>query len=64
MWGIKMWKKTTLFAIMANLQTYYHLKLNFPKGDQHTGVKLLIHSTKRHKDNPLQSLEFSCRISQ
>ena len=26
---------------MSNLQTYYHLKLDFQKGDQHTGGKWL-----------------------
>ena len=30
---------------------------------QHTGGKWLIHSTKRRKDNQLQSLEHPCRIS-
>ena len=42
---------------MSNLQTYYHLKLNFKKVDQHTGGKWLIRGTKRRKDNQLQSLE-------
>ena len=44
---------------MSNLQTYYHLKLDF----QHTGSKWLIHGTKRRKDNKLQSLELPGRIS-
>ena len=48
---------------MANLQTYYHFKLDFQKVDQHTGDKRLIHGTKRGKDNQLQSLELPCRIS-
>ena len=48
---------------MSNLQTYYHFKLDFQKVDQHTGGKWLIHGTKRHKDNHLQSLELPCRIS-
>ena len=43
---------------MSNLQTYYHFKLDFLKVDQHTGDKWLIHGTKRHKDNQLQSLEW------
>ena len=34
-----------------------------PKVDQHTGGKWLIHGTKHRKDNQLQSLELSCRIS-
>ena len=43
---------------MSNLQTYYNFKLdlNKKKVDQHTGGKWLIHGTKRHKDNRLQSL--------
>ena len=45
---------------MSNLQTHYHLKLNFQKVDQHTGGKWLIHGTKRRK---LQGLELPCRIS-
>ena len=32
-----------LFSIMSNLQTNYHFKLDFPKMDQHTGGKWLIH---------------------
>ena len=40
---------------MSNLQTYYHFKLDFQKVEQHTGGKWLIHGTKRHKDNKLQS---------
>ena len=48
---------------MLNLQTYYHFKLDFQKVDQHTGEKLIIHGTKRRKDNLLQGLELSCRIS-
>ena len=48
---------------MSNLQTYHKFKLNFQKVDQHTGGKLSIHSTKRRKDNQLQSLELPCRIS-
>ena len=35
-----------------------------PKVDQYTGGKWLIHGTKHRKDNQLQSLELSCRISQ
>ena len=41
---------------MSNLQTYYNFKLDFKKLDQNTGGKWLIHGTKRHKDNWLQSL--------
>ena len=49
-----------LFSIMSNLQTHYHFKLDFQKVEQHTGGKWLIHGTKRHKDNQLQSLELPC----
>ena len=48
---------------MSDLQTYYDFQLNFQKVNQHTGDKWLIHSTKRCKDNQLQSLEFPCRKS-
>ena len=48
---------------MWSFQTYYHFKLDFQDVDQHTGGKWLIHSTKRRKDNQLQSLELPCRIS-
>ena len=46
---------------MSNLQTYYHFKLDFQKSGP--TYKWLIHGTKRHKDNQLQSLELPCRIS-
>ena len=56
-------KQQKLFSLMSNSQTYYNFKLDFQKVDQHTGGKWLIHGTKRHKDNQLQSLELPCRIS-
>ena len=31
--------------------------------EQHSGGKWLIHSTKYHKDNQLQSMQLTCRIS-
>ena len=49
--------------VPSNLQTYYHFELDFQKEDPDTGGKWLIHGTKRHKDNQLQSLELPCRIS-
>ena len=52
-----------LFSIMPNLQTHYCSKLDFKKIDPHTGGKWLIHGTKHRKDNQLQCLELSCRIS-
>ena len=61
MWNNKKIKKTVSF--MSNLQTYFHFKLDFQKVDQHTGGKWVIHGTKRHKDNHLQSLELPCRMS-
>ena len=48
---------------MSNFQTRYHFKLDFQNEDQHTGGIWLIHSTKRHKVNQLQSLELTRRIS-
>ena len=48
--------------IMSKLQNRYHFQLNFQNVDQHTGGKWLIHGTKHHKDNQLQSLKFPCRI--
>ena len=59
-----MWNnQQQLFYIMSNLQTHYHLNQISQKVDQHTGGKCLIHGTKRHKDNLLQSLELPSRIS-
>ena len=48
---------------MSNLQPNCCLKFDFQKVDQHAGGKWLIHDTKRHKDNQLQSLKLPCRIS-
>ena len=45
------------------LQTYYHCKLDFQKGVQHTLGKWFIYDTKRRKDTQLQSLELTGRIS-
>ena len=61
MWNNK--KQQKVLSLMSNLQTYYHFKLDFQKVDQHRRGKWLIHGTKRHKDNQLQSLELLCRIS-
>ena len=61
MWNNK--KQQKLFSLMSNLQTYYHFELDFQEMDQHTEGKWLIHGIKRRKDNQLQSLELSCRIS-
>ena len=48
---------------MPNLQTHYHLKLDFQKAAQHTRGKWLIYGIKHHKDNQLQSLDLPCSIS-
>ena len=45
---------------MSSLQAHHHYKIHFQKVDQHKGGKCLIHGTKRHKDNQLQSLEQPC----
>ena len=58
-----MWNNKKMNSIMPNLQTHYHFKLDVQEVDQHTRGKWLIHGTKHHKDNQLQSLELSCRIS-
>ena len=41
----------------------YHFKIDFENMDQRTGGKWLIHGIKHHKDNQLQSLELTRRIS-
>ena len=56
-------KQQKLFSLMSKLQTYYHLKLDLQKVEQHTESKWLMYGTKRHKGNQLQSLELPCRIS-
>ena len=52
-----------LLSIMSNPQPNCCLKFDVQQVDQHAGGKWLIHSTKRHKDNQLQSLKLHCRIS-
>ena len=48
---------------MSNLQSNCCLKFDIQKVDQHAGGEWLIHDTKPHKDNQLQSLKLPCRIS-
>ena len=48
---------------VKHLQPNCCLKFDFQKVDQHAGGKWLIHDTKRHKDNQLQSLKLPCRLS-
>ena len=47
---------------MSHLQTYYHIKVNFQKVDQHTGGKWLIHGTKRHNDYDDNNSESLCSL--
>ena len=56
-------KKKKIQSIMSNLQPNCCLKVDFQNMDQNTGGKWLIHDTKRHKDNQLQSLKLPCGIS-
>ena len=56
-------KNEDILFSMSNLQPHRCLKIDFQKVDQHAGGKWLIHDTKRHKDNQLQSLKLSCRMS-
>ena len=48
---------------MSNLHPDCCLKVDFQKVDKYTGGKWLIHDTKRHKDNQLQSLKLPSRKS-
>ena len=56
-------KNEDILSIMSNVQPNSCLKVDFQKVDQHAGGKWLIHDTKCRKDNQLQSLKLSCRIS-
>ena len=56
-------KKKVVFLYLKLTDIYYHLKVYFPKVDQHREGKWFIHGTKRRKDNQLQSLELPGRIS-
>ena len=60
-----MWnnKKKTFNFLYVKLTKQLSFSINFQKVNQHTGGKWLIHGTKRHKDNQLQSVELPCRIS-
>ena len=55
-------KNEDLQSNMWNLQPHCWLKVDFQKVDKHTGGTWLIHDTKRHKDNQLQSLKLPCTI--
>ena len=60
---VKKKRKKDSLSIMSNLQPNCCLKFDLQKVDQHAGGKWLIHATKRHKDNQLQSLKLPRRIS-
>ena len=51
-------KNEDILSSMSNLQPKWCSKIDFQKVDQHAGGKWLIHDTKRHKDNHLQSLKW------
>ena len=55
-------QKEDLQAIMSKLQPNCCSKVDLQNVDKYTGGKWLIHDTKRHKDNQLQSLKLPCRI--
>ena len=44
-------------------QTYKPFEINLPKLDQYRGGMWLIHGTKHHKENQLQSLKLPRRVS-
>ena len=50
-------------CIMSNLPTHYKFKIYYQKVGQHTRGKCLIHGTEHRKENQMQSLEPSSRIS-
>ena len=52
-----MWNTKKIVFPYVKLTVLYHFQLDFQKVDPHTGGKWLIHGTKRHNDNQLQSLE-------
>ena len=60
---VKIQKNENILSSMSNLHPNWCLKIDFQKVDQRAGGKWLIHDTKRHKDNQLQSLKLPCRIS-
>ena len=59
----KIQRNEDILSSMSNLKPNWCLRIDFQKVDQHAGGKWLIHNTKRHKDNQLQSLKLPCRIS-
>ena len=60
---VKIQKIEDILSIMSNLQPNCCIKVDLQKVDQHAGGKWLIHDTKRHMDNQVQSLKLPCRIS-
>ena len=55
MWEIKKNNKK-FFSLYVKLTILLSFKTRFPKVDQRTGSKYLIHGTKRRKENQLRSL--------
>ena len=56
-------KNEDTLSIMSNPQPNRRPKADLQKVDQHAGGKWLMHDIKRRKDNQLQSLKLTCRIS-
>ena len=52
----------TLFSIVPNLETHYHLKLEFKKWTNIQEASDYIHGTKHRKDNYVITVELPCRI--
>ena len=50
------WLRLLEMSVLKYDLKHYRFRLDFQKGDQHTDDKWLIHGTKRHKDNQLQSM--------
>ena len=55
--------KQYIFYFIKLREQLIFIKLDFQKAEQHKGGKWLIHVTKHHQDNQLQSLELVCTIS-
>ena len=60
---VKIQKDEDTLSSMSNLQANWCSQIDFQKVDQRAGGSLLIHDTRRRKDNQLQSLKLLCRLS-
>ena len=56
-------KNENVLSSLSDPQPNMCFKIDFQKVYQHARGKRLIHDSKRRKDNQLQSLKLSCRIS-